>query len=128
MGQQVNLRMALNELFESGEKIIGCGFADKNGLTLVRVGDITSKDIAFGVHCWAEGHAAKLVTLDKPAIVENYKANQSLVINGILKDTSGDKSGNKSGTATLGPSCFPSLLYLVQINQETEKSSDFKEY
>ena len=80
------------------------------------------------MHCWVEGHAAKLVTLDKPAIVENYKTNQSLVINGILKDTSADKSGNKSGAGTLGPSCFPSLLYLVQINQETEKSSDFKDY
>lgn len=39
---RINLRMALNELREdAGPNLIGCGFGDKNGLTLLRDGDIT---------------------------------------------------------------------------------------
>jgi len=40
MGNQVNLRLALNELMDE-DRILGCGFGDRNGLTLAKEGDIT---------------------------------------------------------------------------------------
>ena len=39
---RINLRMALHELREdAGSGLIGCGFGDKNGLTLLKEGEIT---------------------------------------------------------------------------------------
>jgi len=48
MGDPLNLSSILSEMMDVND-VVGCGFGDRNGLTLVLEGQISSNDIAEGV-------------------------------------------------------------------------------
>lgn len=77
-----NLSLAdiLTELIES-EEVIGCGFGDKNGLTLAVEGEISINDIAEGV-----GYASHCNPEESNVTVEEYLPNVSLISTFITED------------------------------------------
>merc|ERR1712212_1398826 len=77
-----NLSLAdiLTELIES-EEVIGCGFGDKNGLTLAVEGDISINDIAEGV-----AYASHCTPEESNVTIEEYLPNVSLISTYITED------------------------------------------
>merc|ERR1711970_761951 len=83
-----NLSLAdiLTELIES-EEVIGCGFGDKNGLTLAVEGDISINDIAEGV-----AYASHCTPEESNVTIEEYLPNVSLISTYITVPTKTETS------------------------------------
>jgi len=78
----MNIRLELEKFKSENSNVIGCGFGDKHGLTMARVGDLNADDVAVGVNTIQEIITATEeagFSIPRTVTVESYRPNETML-------------------------------------------------